>query len=219
MSTPKKSMQPREPKAKPKRKPKPDVTSGARNQDRTELRITGYGGQGVILSAYILGKAASIYGGLHATMTQSFGPEARGSACSAQMVISPKRVLYPYVRTPGIMVAMSQGGYDKHISNLRTGGILVVEQDLVKQGDSARTDVDIFSVPATRIAEDIIGRRITLNIVMLGFMTGATDLVTKDAMEEAVRTSVPRGTDVVNLRAFKEGYDYYQQHYAKAGRK
>ena len=185
---------------------------------RQELRITGYGGQGVILSAYVLGKAASIFGDLNATMTQSFGPEARGSACSAQMVISPRRVLYPYVRTPDIMVAMSQGGYDKHIESLKKGGILILEQDLVKQGDKPRKDVKTFKVPATRIAEDVIGRRITLNIVMLGFMTGATSVVTKEAMEEAVRTSVPRGTEDLNLKAFNEGYDYYQKHYSKKGR-
>ncbi len=207
------------PKKKPTKPTRAKKASGSANSDRQELRITGYGGQGVILSAYVLGKAASIYGGLHATMTQSFGPEARGSACSAQMVISPKRVLYPYVRTPDVMVAMSQGGYDKHIDNLKKGGTLIVEQDLVKMGDSARKDVKTFSVPATRIAEDVIGRRITLNIVMLGFMTGATDLVSKDAMEEAVRTSVPKGTEELNLRAFKEGYGYYQEHYAKKGRK
>jgi 2-oxoglutarate ferredoxin oxidoreductase subunit gamma len=207
------------PKKKPTKPTRAKKETSSGNSDRTELRITGYGGQGVILSAYVLGKAASIYGGLHATMTQSFGPEARGSACSAQMVVSPKRVLYPYVRTPGIMVAMSQGGYDKHIDTLKKGGTLIIEQDLVKQGDGARTDVSTFSVPATRIAEDVIGRRITLNIVMLGFMTGATDLVTKDAMEEAVKTSVPKGTEELNLRAFKEGYEYYQEHYGKKGRK
>lgn len=217
MSTAKKSTKPRAPKAKPK--PRPEHKAGGTNQDRTELRITGYGGQGVILSAYILGKAASIYGGLHATMTQSFGPEARGSACSAQLVVSPKRVLYPYVRSPDVMVAMSQGGYDKHYESLKKGGIMVLEQDLVKQGEAPRTDVETFMVPATRIAEDVIGRRITLNIVMLGFMTGATDIVSREAMEEAVRTSVPRGTEELNLRAFKEGYEYYQQHYRRKGRK
>jgi 2-oxoglutarate ferredoxin oxidoreductase subunit gamma len=217
MSTAKKSTKPRASKAKPK--PQPEHEAGGTNQDRTELRITGYGGQGVILSAYILGKAASIYGGLHATMTQSFGPEARGSACSAQLVVSPKRVLYPYVRSPDVMVAMSQGGYDKHYESLKKGGIMVLEQDLVKQGEAPRTDVETFMVPATRIAEDVIGRRITLNIVMLGFMTGATDIVSREAMEEAVRTSVPRGTEELNLRAFKEGYEYYQQHYRRKGRK
>jgi 2-oxoglutarate ferredoxin oxidoreductase subunit gamma len=189
-------------------------TAKTSNSDRKELRITGYGGQGVILSAYVLGKAASIYGGLNATMTQSFGPEARGSACSAQLVISPKRVLYPYVRSPDVLVAMSQGGYDKHVRGLKKGGTLIVDQDLVKDSEP-RKDVRAFTVPATRIAEDVIGRRITLNIVMLGFLTAATDLVSKEAMEEAVRTSVPRGTEELNLKAFKEGYGYYQQQYVQ----
>src|SRR5437764_13331799 len=98
----------------------------------TELRIAGFGGQGVILSAIVLGKAASIYQGAFATMTQSFGPEARGGACSAQLIVSDAPILYPYVTQPDILVVMSQEAFGKFAPELKDGGILIVEQDLVR---------------------------------------------------------------------------------------
>src|SRR5512142_197274 len=98
----------------------------------TEIRIAGFGGQGVILSAMVIGKAASILQGGFATMTQSFGPEARGGACSAQVIVDSKPVLYPYVTRPDILVVMSQEAYTKFAPELKPGGILIVEQDLVK---------------------------------------------------------------------------------------
>ena len=89
--------------------------------------FAGFGGQGVILSAHIIGKAASIFDKQYATMTQSFGPEARGSACSAQLIVDPERILYPYLVKPNILVAMSQEGYEKHIQSLDENGILIHE--------------------------------------------------------------------------------------------
>src|SRR5512141_2567638 len=101
----------------------------------TEIRIAGFGGQGVILSAIVLGKAASIFEGDFATMTQSFGPEARGGACSAQVILSDSPILYPYVTRPDILIVMSQEAYGKFAPELKDGGMLVIEQDLVRVGD------------------------------------------------------------------------------------
>ena len=97
-----------------------------------EIRISGFGGQGIIRCGLIIGKAASLYDGKSATLTQSFGPEARGSACSAQVVIDEERVLYPYITVPHILVAMSQEAYSKFSSNLKEGGTLLIDTDLVK---------------------------------------------------------------------------------------
>ena len=175
---------------------------------RTEIRITGYGGQGVVLSAYIVGRACAIGAGRHATMIQSFGPEARGSACSATLVISDSEVLYPYVRRPDIFVAMSTEGYDKYRDELRDDGVLVYEQDLVhptfKEGQPA------FGIPSTRIAEGL-GRALVQNIVMVGFLTAVTRIVARDVMREAVKASVPAGTEELNLRAFDRGYEHAEQ--------
>jgi len=175
---------------------------------RTEIRITGYGGQGVVLSAYIVGRACAIGAGRHATMIQSFGPEARGSACSATLVLSDTEVLYPYVRRPDVFVAMSTEGYDKYRDELRDDGVLVYEQDLVhptfKEGQPA------FGIPSTRIAEGL-GRSLVQNIVMVGFLTAVTRIATRDEVREAVKASVPAGTEELNLRAFDRGYEHAEQ--------
>ena len=172
----------------------------------TEIKIGGFGGQGVILMGYVIGKAASIFAGGHATMTQAFGPEARGSACSSQVIVSGERILYPYVSAPEIMILMSQEAYSKFSPELAPKGIMLVEQDLVKPGKT-KAGVKVLSVPATRMAEEL-GRKIVLNIVMLGFFTGTTDLLDYEAMRGAVESSVPEGTEELNLKAFDLGYEY-----------
>jgi 2-oxoglutarate ferredoxin oxidoreductase subunit gamma len=179
----------------------------------TEIRITGFGGQGVILCGYIIGKAASIFNDQHATLTQSFGPEARGSACSAQVVVSTERVLYPYVTAPQILLAMSHDGYMTHKDNIGKNGILVYEKDLVKV-EKPGSKLKVFGVPATRIAEEL-GRKIVLNIVMLGFFAGVTDVMPADALRKAVENSVPEGTEELNLKAFDRGFEYAQAEYKK----
>lgn len=172
----------------------------------TEVRIAGFGGQGVILSAMIIGKAASIFQGGHATMTQSFGPESRGGACSAQLVLSDEPVLYPYVTRADVLVAMSQESYTRFTPELRDGGVLLVEQDLVRVSDVER-GIRVHGVPATRLAEEL-GRRMVLNVVMVGFFASATGLVAPDALRRAVEDSVPPATRELNLRAFEKGYEY-----------
>jgi len=172
----------------------------------TEIRLGGFGGQGVILSAIVIGKAVSVFEGGYATMTQSFGPEARGGACSAQVILSDKPVLYPYVSQPDILVVMSQEAYSKFTPELKEGGILIVEEDLVRLSevpDGAR----IYSVPATRLAEEL-GKRMVLNIVMVGFFAAVTGLVTPDALRKSVADSVPEHFASLNLKAFDKGYEY-----------
>ena len=173
---------------------------------RTEIKIGGFGGQGVILSGYILGRAASIFDDKHATMIQAFGPEARGSATSAQLIISDEPIAYPYIVAPNVMVLMSQEAYSKFSPELAPGGALLTEEDLVVT-HNLRNDVKHFSIPATRFAEEL-GKRLVLNIVMLGFAIAITDLVGRDAARNAVKVSVPKGTEELNLAAFEKGYEY-----------
>src|SRR5579871_2445823 len=172
----------------------------------TEIRIAGFGGQGVILSAVILGKAASIYENGFATMTQNFGPEARGGACSAQLVVSDSPVLYPYVTQPDIMVIMSQEAYNRFAHELKPGGLLIVEEDLVRVSN-LNQDKQVYSVPATRFAEEL-GKRMVLNSVMVGFFTAVTKLLGPDAVRKAVADSVPASFRELNLKAFDKGYEY-----------
>jgi 2-oxoglutarate ferredoxin oxidoreductase subunit gamma len=172
----------------------------------TEIRIAGFGGQGVILSAIVLGKAASIFQGAFATMTQNFGPEARGGACSAQLIVADSPVLYPYVSKPDILVVMSQEAYVKFGADLKDGGIMIVEQDLVRVTDlPAQTKV--FSIPATRLAEEL-GKKMVLNIVMVGFFTAVSQLLDVSAVRDAVADSVPGAYRDLNLKAFDKGYEF-----------
>ena len=172
----------------------------------TEIRLAGFGGQGVILSAIVLGKAASIFQGAYATMTQNFGPEARGGACSAQLVLSESPILYPYVTHPDIMVIISHEAYVRFGSEVKEGGILFVEKDLVRVSDVSKS-VKVYSIPATRIAEEL-GKRMVLNSVMVGFFTAVTQLLEPDAVRKAVADSVPKTFRDLNLQAFEKGFEY-----------
>src|SRR5690242_1042315 len=155
----------------------------------TELRIAGFGGQGVIMAASIIGKAACLYQNGFSTMVQNFGPEARGGACSAGLIVSDQPVLYPYVTEPEIMVVLSQEAFTKFGGEISPNGILLIEQDLVRL-TNLKTSVRVYSIPATRLAEDL-GKRMMLNIVMVGFFAAVTNLVDTEALKKAVASSVP----------------------------
>jgi 2-oxoglutarate ferredoxin oxidoreductase subunit gamma len=174
---------------------------------KREIRISGFGGQGVIKCAYIIGKAASIFDTKFATMTQSFGPEARGSACSAQLVIEDDTVQYPYIQSTEILVSMSQDAYKKFEPELNSDGLLLVDEDLVKP-DPPRDKIRMYSVPALRFSEEL-GNKIVVNIVMFGFFVAMTDnLLGYDAAVKAIETSVPKATLELNMKAFNRGYEY-----------
>ncbi|MFH1532307.1 MAG: 2-oxoacid:acceptor oxidoreductase family protein [Pseudomonadota bacterium] len=178
---------------------------------RTEIRITGFGGQGVVLSGHIIGNACSIQSDKHATMIQSFGPEARGSACSATLTVDDDEILYPYVSDLDIFVVMSGEGYKKHKAELKDGGVLIYERDLVEP--TFERGQQAFGITSTRIAEEVLGRKIVQNIVMLGFFAAVTELVPRAAVRRAVEHSVPGGTEELNLRAFDAGCAYYDREY------
>ncbi len=172
----------------------------------TEIRVAGFGGQGVILSAMIIGKAASIYEGGYATLTQSFGPEARGGASSAQVILSDRPILYPYVERPDILVVMSQEACTRFSPELKDNGLLLVEEDLVRISN-IKSGVRVYGCPATRLAEEL-GRRMVLNVVMVGFFAAMTGVLSADSLRKAVADSVPPATRELNLRAFEKGYEY-----------
>ena len=176
--------------------------------NRVEIKIGGFGGQGVILAGMIIGRAGAIYNGKEATLTQSFGPEARGGSCSAQVVISPTRNLYPCVINPDVLLVMSQPAYNRYHTEVRPGGLLLFEESLVKAVEHA-TDVKAFGIPAARLAENL-GRKMVLNIVMVGFFAALSDVVTVEAIEKAVVDLVPQGTEELNRAAFKSGYQFGQ---------
>jgi 2-oxoglutarate ferredoxin oxidoreductase subunit gamma len=180
----------------------------------TELRVAGFGGQGVILAAIVVGKAKAIFEQGYATMTQAFGPEARGGSSSAQCILSDEPILYPYITQPDILVVMSQEAYTRFAPELKPGGILVVEQDMVHLGELP-AGTKVFAVPATRLAEEL-GRKVVLNIVMVGFLGAVTALVSAESLRNAVKDSVPPALEKLNLEAFDKGFAYGEDLMKKA---
>lgn len=170
-----------------------------------EIKLSGFGGQGIIMMGMILGKAATLYDNKFATLTQSFGPEARGGACSAQLIISETKVLYPYLTAPDILVAMSQEAYEKFEPTLKDGGILIIEENLVRPHPEEGR-VKRFAIPATRIAEGL-GNRMFANMVMLGFVCAVTKIVPQEALINAVKDTLPARLLEKNLTALKRGYE------------
>jgi 2-oxoglutarate ferredoxin oxidoreductase subunit gamma len=170
---------------------------------RTEIRIAGFGGQGVGLAGYVLGKALALYDGKEAVMTQAYGPEARGGASSASVVLSDREIAYPFVQQPDILVALSQEAYNKFITTTKPDSLILVEKDLVQAIEDDRH----HAIPATRLAKEL-GRRIVANMVMLGFFTAVSGAVSPEAVEQAIEETVKPKTVPLNLRAFKSGYEY-----------
>lgn len=170
-----------------------------------EIQIGGFGGQGVILAGMVIGRALALYSGRHASLTQNFGPEARGSACSVQLIASPEPVLYPYLTHPHMLVTLSQEAYRRFVPALRPGGLLLAEADLVRVEGALPEGVRLYRVPATRLAEEL-GRKLVLNMVVVGFFTAVSGLLTADAARRSVSETVPPGTETLNLAAFEKGY-------------
>ncbi len=131
------------------------------------------------------------------------------------MTVSDETIGYPYVKNPDILVVMSPDAYAQFVPTLKPGGVLLYEQDLITVDDRLPAGARAYGVPATRLAEEL-GRRLVLNIVMVGFFAGVTELVPFEAIANAVKSSVPKGTEDLNLRALKRGYDYGRDQVARA---
>jgi 2-oxoglutarate ferredoxin oxidoreductase subunit gamma len=174
-----------------------------------EIKFSGFGGQGVIMMGMLVGKAAALHDNKQATLTQSFGPEARGGACSAQLVISGEQILYPYLTEPDILIAMSQEAYDKFEPELKESGVLVIEENLVR-AHPPRGQIRQYAVPATRMAESM-GNRMFTNMVMLGFLCAVTGIVSKEALRKALPGSVPERFLDKNLEALDKGFEAGQK--------
>lgn len=178
---------------------------------RTEIRIAGFGGQGVIMGGIIIGKSASLFDGLNAVQTQSYGPEARGGASRTEVVVSDEEIAYPKVQAPDILVAMSHEALIKYYDDLKDEGILIVDPDMVDESEISdfikEHNIDVYHAPATKTATDDIGLRIVANIVMIGAIVKATKIVSVEAAKKAILDSVPKGTEDKNIQAFDAGYN------------
>lgn len=173
---------------------------------RAQVRLAGFGGQGIVLAGMILGKAITLFEGANAVMTQSYGPEARGGACSADVVISESRINYPRVTSPDVLVLMSEEAARTYGPNTSEGALVLVNENLVKSVPE-RPGLRVLRVPATGIAEGF-GRVIVANIVMLGFLAAVAEVVSFESMKSAVLDSIPKGSEELNLKALQAGYEH-----------
>ena len=171
---------------------------------QTEIRLTGSGGQGLILAGIILAESA-ILKGENAVQSQSYGPEARGGASKAEVIISKEEIDFPKVGKADIMLALTQVALDKYANTLKSEGLLVVDSSInVPEDLNVKS---IVSIPILNTASEVIGKTMVANIVALGAIQELTDIVSKEYLEEAVLSRVPRGTEELNKRALQEGYN------------
>lgn len=172
-----------------------------------EIRIGGVGGQGIVLSSKLLGIAASLYDGKEAVVTQAYGPEARGGAARSDVVISDDSVDYPFVTQADALAALFPEAYTKFRPMLKPGGTLIVDSQLVKV--SADDEESAIKIPATKIADEV-GNRLARNVVILGCLIGATGVVSRDAMVEAIKKQMKPKIVELNIRALDAGIEFAQ---------
>lgn len=171
--------------------------------NQKEIRLSGSGGQGLILGGIILAEAA-ILDGNNAIQSQSYGPEARGGASKAEVIISDDIIDYPKVDKADLLLALTDVAYKKYIKTIKDDGILVVDSSV--SIDSENKSYKILQVPILDTAFEKIGKGMVANIVALGVIRQLTGVVTADSLEQAVLKRVPRGTEELNKTALKEGY-------------
>lgn len=176
---------------------------------RREIRIAGFGGQGVVLAGSIVGKAAAIHDKAFATLTQSYGPESRGGSCKAEVVISDAPVEYPYVVDPQVQIILSQEAYAEYRRQIPPDALVIIDSDLVAADPTLKSKV--LSIPASRMAQDM-GRPVVANIIVLGFLAATCNIVSTEALRKAILDSIPPGTESVNMNAFELGYKYGIEH-------
>ena len=173
--------------------------------NRYEIRIAGFGGQGIVLSGVVLGRAAALYSGKEVTLMQSYGPEARGGSCKTELVLCDDRIDYPLTDSPQILVAMNRESLDKFSTQIIPGGILIYDSTFIERFEG--NSLKVYPVPATRIAEEM-GSRIVANMIMLGSLVGLLDMVSLNDLKKAVSEMVPTHTLELNIKAVSRGHEY-----------
>lgn len=176
---------------------------------RYEIRLSGEGGQGLVLAGKILAEAAAIYDDRNATQSQSYGPEARGGASRSEVIISDGEIDFPKAQNLDLLLSLTQEAFDKYHHDLRPGGLLVLDEDAVTRIPEG--DWKITRVPFVRLAREKVGKAVVANIVALGVIVRLSKAVTEEAAEQAILARVPRGTEELNKRAYHLGLEVAEE--------
>lgn len=186
--------------------------------ERYEIRLSGAGGQGLILAGVILAEAAAVYEGKNAVQSQSYGPEARGGASKSEVIISDEEIDYPKATAIDALLALTQESCTKYSHDLKNGGMILVDSDFVQKLPSG--NFTVYRVPIIRTAQKEVGKMIVANIVALGAMVELTGVVSREAITQAVLARVPKGTEDLNKAALNAGFqkaDQAREEAAKGG--
>lgn len=181
--------------------PEKSAEAGMEKAVRQEIRLAGSGGQGIIMAAIVLAEAAGVHEGRQVSQTQSYGPEARGGTCKAEVVISDAPIDYPKVAKPDFLLAMNQASVNTYFGDLKPTGLLIVDSTLVSKVPTAKT----VSIPFTKIAREEFGTDLVANMVALGALGWLSKRVSVESLEEALLSRVPPGTEELNLKALRAG--------------
>jgi 2-oxoglutarate ferredoxin oxidoreductase subunit gamma len=172
---------------------------------RYEIRLSGSGGQGLILAGRVLAEAAAVYDNNNATQSQSYGPEARGGASRSEVIISDEEIDYPKATRIDLLLALTQEACNKYSVDVKPGGIVLV--DSLEVTKPPKGNFKVVSVPITETAEKEVGKKVVANLVAVGLIVGLSKIVTPIAAEEALWERVPKGTEDLNLKAFRKGLE------------
>lgn len=182
--------------------------------ERAEIRLSGFGGQGILLAGYILGEAATLFSKRNVVMAQSYGPESRGGASQVELILAASEISYPRIESPDVVVTLSQQAYASYGLSRPHGCLLLADSDLVSIDQTVEEGQVTVLAPLTRWAEERLGKRITANIVMLAYLCDLTGLVEASELERAVARSAPRGSEELNRRAVEIGIEEAQTYLA-----
>jgi len=171
---------------------------------KVEIRLTGVGGQGVVLSSVILGRAASVYDKINAVQTQTYGSDMRGGDVCTEVIISEEKIIYPVIIYPNILVALAQKAYDSHINNLQSDGILITDSDLIET-PSLKDGIIHYHQSFNKIAIEKLKKKAVANMVMLGFLYKKTGVVSYHSLKKAMVDLLPSKNQELNIKAFDFG--------------
>jgi 2-oxoglutarate ferredoxin oxidoreductase subunit gamma len=169
------------------------------------IRLSGAGGQGLIQAARIVAEAAAIYDNKNAAESISYGPEARGSACRAEIIISDGVIAYPKVKSVDFFLALTQEAYDKYIKDISPDGIVVVDSE-INTGEKTG-DLTVISAPFKATSEKLFGKSTMIDIVALGFFAAVNDVISEGAIQQAILSRIPKNSEETYLKALNAGLE------------
>jgi len=182
-----------------------------RKEGRFEIRIAGFGGQGVVTIGRILGEAFALFEGKNSVNTHSYGPESRGGACRSEVVVSDGEIHYPNVRRADLFIALSQVALDTYIADLKEGGVLLVDPHSVKNVPD-RNKYRVYEVPTMEIAHRIGGVKFQNSVAVGALYPLIAHMIKKSSLRQAISRNVPPKTVEINMEAFEEGMRYGREH-------